>query len=287
MSVFGSLFTAVSGLSAQAQSIGMISNNIANVNTVGYKRTDAAFSSLVTSESRSVLYSPGSVRAVQNARIDQQGILQQSNSSTDIALSGNGFFVVKRSATDSQAEPLYSRAGSFSEDASGILQNTSGFYLMGWPLDQDGGLPASQADIGSLVPVDVAFLGGLTQPTSSAALAVNLNAGEALDTYPVATGFTPDFTRGLRVYDSLGEGHDLTINFVKHESPTAIVTGAGDNLSLVNGPITGQTVNGYTFATGDSFDITIPSASPATTTITVGATTSMADILAQINAITR
>jgi flagellar hook protein FlgE len=172
MSVFGSLFTAVSGLSAQSQSIGMISNNIANVSTIGFKRTDAAFASLVTSASRSTVYSPGSVRAIQNARIDQQGILQQSNSATDIAMSGNGFFIVKGSTTDPLSEPLYTRAGSFSEDSTGVLQNPGGFYLQGWPLDQDGNLPASRADVASLVPVDVAFLGGLTAATTTASLAV-------------------------------------------------------------------------------------------------------------------
>ena len=133
MSVFGSLFTAVSALSSQSQSLSMISNNIANVNTTGYKRTDAAFSSLVTSSGRSTTFSPGSVRAVQNARIDQQGILQQSASSTDVALSGNGFFVVQQ-GTSFGSEPLYTRAGSFTEDSTGILKNAGGFTLMGLSL---------------------------------------------------------------------------------------------------------------------------------------------------------
>src|SRR3954464_13459090 len=100
MSIFGSLFTAVSGLSAQSDAIGMISNNIANVSTVGYKRIDTAFSSLVTTNSATVSYSPGSVISAQTPTINQQGILQQSASPTDIAISGNGFYVVKSSTTD-------------------------------------------------------------------------------------------------------------------------------------------------------------------------------------------
>lgn len=263
MSVFGSLFTAVSGLSAQSQSMGMISNNIANVNTVGYKRTDAAFSSLVTTEGRSTIFSPGSVRTVQNARIDQQGILQQSSSSTDIAISGNGFFVVQRT-TDTGSEPLYTRAGSFSEDATGVLQNTSGFYLMGWPLDQDGQLPASQADISSLVPVDVAFLGGLTQPTTQAHLAVNLDANETQSSYPLSTSWSPDFTRGLRVYDSLGESQDMTINFKKIVTPTALSVGTID----ISG-ITGNMDQTPPFAPGDSFDITVGGVGPTTIPLNV------------------
>lgn len=227
MSLFGSLFTGVSALTAQSQSMGMISNNIANVNTVGYKKREAAFSSLVTSESRAARYTPGSVIARAAQKIDQQGAIQQTNSTTDIAISGNGFFVVQRAA-DGLQEKLYTRAGSFSEDASGALRNTAGFYLMGWPLDQDGNLPAGQADISALRPVDVAFLGGLTRPTTNGELAINLNAAEAKESYPVSSTATPDFKRALRVYDSLGTGQDIEFQFTKHTSPTAYArTGVG------------------------------------------------------------
>lgn len=277
MSVFGSLFTAVSGLSAQSDSISMISNNIANVNTVGYKKTDAAFESLVTSQSRSTAYSPGSVISVQNARINQQGILQQTTSSTDIAISGNGFYVVKSSATDPLAEPLYTRAGSFSEDATGVLRNTSGFYLQGWPIDQNGALPAGQANVSSLVPVNVSFLGGLTQPTTQAALGLNLKSSETPASYPVATGFSPDFTRAIKVFDSLGAGHDLTVNFKKMTSPTANITGNQD-LANVTGNIAGQV---GTITSTDSFTIQV-NGNPAVTITTNGST---ADLLAQINAV--
>ena len=260
MSVFGSLFTAVSGLSAQSQALGMISNNIANVSTVGYKRTDASFSSLVTTETRSTLYSPGSVRAVQTARINQQGILQQSSSATDIAISGNGFFVVKGD-TSGLSEPLYTRAGSFSEDASGILRNTSGYYLYGWPLDQNGNIPAGSADTSSLVPVDVAFLGGLTQPTTAAALALNIDSKEDSANYPIPSGAVADFSRSLTVYDSLGSGHELTMNFNKVKSPTATAAGVND-LNAYSGLLS----NNPGLAATDTFDITVAG---VTTTITL------------------
>jgi flagellar hook protein FlgE len=228
MSVFGSLFTAVSGLSAQAQSMGMISNNIANIATVGYKRTDAAFSSLVTSSSRSTLYAPGSVKASQNQRIDLQGILQQSASATDLAISGNGFFIVKAS-TDPSAEVLYTRAGSFSEDQSGNLTNTAGFNLFGWPLDQSGNIIGSTTSTSALVPVNVAFPNGLTQPTTEMALTANLDANQVVN-----TSTSPDFSRDITVYDSLGNGHTISINFKKQAS--ALPTAAGNiDTSLVNG----------------------------------------------------
>lgn len=254
----------------------MISNNIANVSTVGYKRTDAAFSSLVTSASRSSLYSPGSVRAEQRARVDQQGILQQTGSTTDVAISGNGFFVVKR-VVDPAAEPLYTRAGSFSESAAGVLQNTAGFFLYGWPLDQDGNLPSSQADISSLVPVDVAFLGGLTQPTSTAQLALNLKSTQAQAAFPVTAGFSPDFSRGIRVYDSLGASQDVTLNFKKHVSPTATTTGTTD-LSAIEGPLDGQ----LGITAGDAFDIDVGA---NTATVTITANMDLGGLLSTINAL--
>ncbi|TVQ85156.1 MAG: flagellar hook protein FlgE [Micavibrio sp.] len=227
MSIFGSLFTAVSGLASQSQSISMISNNIANVSTVGFKRTDAAFSSLVTTANNSTAFTPGSVRTVQKGRVDQQGILQQSNSATDVAISGNGFFVV-RNDLGVNGETLFTRAGSFAEDQNGILRNSAGFFLMGWPLDQDGNLPGAQADISSLVPVNLDTLSSLAQPTTRGALGLNLNANQTQTAYPVAAGTQPDFTRNLRVFDSLGSAQDLTINFVKHASPTATVTSTVD-----------------------------------------------------------
>jgi len=282
MSVFGSLFTAVSGLEAQSSSIAMISNNIANVNTTGYKRTDAKFASLVTSSGRSTAYSPGSVRSIQSAQVTEQGILQQTSSETDIAISGNGFFVVN-SASDGTSEPLYTRAGSFSEDSSGVLVNASGFYLMGWLLDQNGNLPASQADISSMSVVDVSFLGGLTLPTTTASIAMNLKADEDDNSYAIATaaGFSPSFSRSIKVYDSLGEGHDLSVNFIKMRSPTAIATGSTIDLRELTGAMSNTAP--FTPAAGpvyQQFSVTIAG---QTLTITLDDTTSVSDMIKDIN----
>src|SRR5690606_20980729 len=126
MGLFGSLFTGVSALFAQSQTTAIISNNIANINTTGFKRSEAAFQSLVTSESRLSRYSPGTASINRIQRVSLQGSTQQSASSTDASISGNGFFPVKRAATDVQ-EFLYTRAGQFAEDSQGLLTNASGF----------------------------------------------------------------------------------------------------------------------------------------------------------------
>lgn len=275
MSIFGSLFTAVSGLSAQSASLSMISNNIANTSTVGYKRTDAAFSTLVTDESHNNYYTPGSVQATQNQRIDQQGILQQSSSNTDIALSGNGFFVVKGSTTDAASPTLFTRAGSFSEDANGQLKNTAGFYLYGWPLDQNGNLPASQGSISSLVPVDLSSVSGKATATTSGALNLNLSATAALATYPTTSTTAPSYTTSLKVYDSLGAEQNMKVEYTHIESPTAIARGTTD-LSTISGDLAGQ--NG--FSNTDTFDVTV-GATTATMTLDGG----MSKLLSDLNAV--
>lgn len=233
MSLFGSLATGVSALTAQSQSLGMISNNIANVNTVGYKRVDADFSSLVTAESRASRYTPGSVNANTVGRVTEQGGIRQTNTGTDMAISGSGFFPVQRTNEGSQ-ETLYTRAGAFSEDKEGFLTNTSGFYLMGWALDQNGDfVENSIADLSSLTPIDLSSLGGVAQSTSNAELAMNLNSEEDEASYPLGTNAANDFSRGLRVYDSLGGAQDVSVEFYKVQSPTAnAVSVLGTDLEL-------------------------------------------------------
>ncbi len=251
MGLFGSLFTGVSALFAQSQNTAIISNNIANVNTTGFKRSEAAFNSLVTTESRLARYSPGTVSINRLQRVDAQGSIQQTSSGTDGSIAGNGFFPVKRS-TDFGQPFLYTRAGQFSEDAEGLLRNASGFVLYAWPIDADGNLPANQGDLTSLVQADVAFLGGLTRPTTSAELAINLNANQERTTYtdlgpaPAPQGVLADgaahFTRGLTVFDSLGGGQTLTLEFhhiypptVASISNTGVILNRDTDLSLVPG----------------------------------------------------
>lgn len=236
MSLFGSLFTGVSALSAQSQSMGMISNNIANVNTIGYKRNVANFSDLVTQEGRSTAYAPGGVRASTQTTINQQGILQQTGSSTDAAVSGDGFFVVKRALTGTQ-ETLYTRAGSFTEDARGFLRNANDFYLYGWRLDDNGNLPPGNADVNTLQPVDVAFLNGITAPTTQAEAQINLDANQATG------GGTPHFSRAITVYDTLGGPQQLFMEFTKTASNTwemDVLDGASASggTSVIGGPTT-------------------------------------------------
>ena len=107
MSLFAALFSGVSGLNANAHAMGIISDNIANVNTVGYKVTNARFSTLVTESATSTRYSPGGVISKPLTDFNRQGLMQSSSSQTDIAIAGNGLFVVNELANPTASSGQY------------------------------------------------------------------------------------------------------------------------------------------------------------------------------------
>src|SRR4051812_17115474 len=124
MSVNGALFAGVSGLKAESSTLGVISNNISNANTVGYKAGSGDFSTLVTNVNGSSDFSPGGVLAKPVQHLDAQGLLQASSSNTDVGITGRGFFVVANqlSAAGSVSSTTprdFTRAGSFTLDKSG------------------------------------------------------------------------------------------------------------------------------------------------------------------------
>ncbi|MEX2649225.1 MAG: flagellar hook protein FlgE [Alphaproteobacteria bacterium] len=228
MSLFGSLFSGVSGLAAQSQAMAMISDNISNVNTVGYKATTARFETLVTGNGSADVYSPGGVRSTPFRLVSQQGLIQASASPLDIALQGNGFFVVRPDAS-AEAETLYTRAGSFRPDSLGNLVNVQGLFLQGWPLDADGRLPGeignttnptSSADLGSLETVSVQAINGVAASTTEVTMGANLRATQAILTGPlqstVSLGLTSSTDLGLTAGDQIdftSGGNSLTATY--------------------------------------------------------------------------
>lgn len=186
MSVYGALYSAVSGLKAQSTSMGIISDNISNANTVGYKGNSAAFSTLVTAPPSRGSYSPGGVLASTVQNIDRQGLLQASASGTDLAITGKGFFATA-AAIDADGrvplgvERLYTRAGSFNVDKSGNLVNTAGGYLLGVPVDT-GVDPATVALLptSELRAINVGSITGSARGTSTISLGANLPATDSV-----------------------------------------------------------------------------------------------------------
>ena len=134
MSILGAMYTAVSGLNAQSRSLGNISDNIANSQTVGYKKVDTRFSDIITISNKS-LNLPGGVVASPYYANALQGNINQTQSTTNLAVSGNGFFVVSRptdqngTTTTFNALPYYTRAGDFEVNRDGYVVNGGGYYL--------------------------------------------------------------------------------------------------------------------------------------------------------------
>ncbi len=216
MSLFGSLYSGVSGLGAQSRAMSMISDNVANVNTTAYKGAQAQFSSMVTRQDSINSYSPGGVRSMGKLTIGNQGLIQNSNSPTDAAISGAGFFVVNTTA-DGAGEQLYTRAGSFAPDFLGNLRTPAGQYLQGWLLDAN----ETVVDVNNVTTVNVGIVNGLATATNEVRIGANLNADRAehVGAYAVddmATGVVePHFSRSIQVYDSLGRPQSLTMGFLK------------------------------------------------------------------------
>ncbi len=202
MSLFGSLFSGVSALNAQSQAMAMIADNISNVNTVGYKASTARFETLVTSSAGDGAFTPGGVRARTLALVDRQGLVQASTSSTDLAIAGQGFFVVN-SLADGTGTTLFTRAGSFRPDSLGNLVNSAGFFFQGWPLDAAGRLPGTSgnvtnttsfADLASLSTVNVNSISGVAAGTTEVAMGANLTASQAAFAGPQVISGTQSIT---------------------------------------------------------------------------------------------
>ena len=191
MSLYGALFAGVSGLKSQGSKLGVVSDNIANVNTVGYKQGSALFETLVTPNSGIRQYAAGGVIGGVRQLVDKQGLVQATDAPTDVAISGNGFFIVSPN-TDGSGTPLYTRAGSFRQDNLGNLVNAQGYYLRGWPLDRNGRLPGevgntnttSSANLDSLSVINVESGSGVASSTTSIEIGANLKSSETI--YPGA-----------------------------------------------------------------------------------------------------
>ena len=260
MGLFGALFTGVSALSAQSQATSIISNNIANINTTGFRRSEAAFASLVTTESPNAAFSPGTVTANRIQRVDEQGPITQSASGTDVSITGNGFFAVRSSPEDNSSDPfLFTRNGQFSENAQGFLTNSAGFFLYGFPVDVSGELPPDQGDLDSLVPINVGFSSGLTLPTNNAELALNVDSREPQTLLSDLGSTQIDFSRGLTVFDSLGNAQNLDLEFTRTFGPFATSVSTRGQLSA-----TDEVVNDLGLTAGDQFTISADGGPPRT-----------------------
>ncbi len=214
MSLYGVMRTGVSGMNAQANRLSTVAENVANVNTTGYKGASCEFSSLLLTECPGG-YESGAVLTNVRHHISNQGTLSNSTSLTDLAVSGNGFFLV----SDQNSQPLLTRAGNFVPDDNGNLVNAAGFNLLGYRLDPDQ--PNMTVNgYTNLTEINLEALALSAAPSTRGAFTANLPSG-ATDVDPAdlpsanAAGAQYTAKSSLITYDNLGGQVTLDIYFSK------------------------------------------------------------------------
>lgn len=214
MSLYGMMKTGVSGMNAQANRLSTVADNIANSSTNGYKRARTEFSTLVIPSTQGAYNSGGVITTVRNA-ISVQGALQYTTSVTDLAIKGNGFFVVQ----DSAGQPALTRAGSFVLDDQGQLVNAAGFRLLGYSFAN--GTPAATANgYAGLEPVTITQSELVATPSRNGVFAGNLPLDAeivAAANLPSANGAGAQYSAktSLVAYGNLGEKVLLDVYFTK------------------------------------------------------------------------
>ena len=244
MSILGAMFTAVSGVNAQSRSLGHISDNIANSQTTGYKRVETRFETLITVSNQN-LHSPGGVIASPYFANGVQGNITQTQNTTNLAVTGNGFFVVSRAsnqtATQTTFDALryYTRAGDFEVNRDGYLVNNGGYYLNGWEVDPETGIPNTSV----VSPIQISQVIDEPTPTEEIEFVGNLPANA--DVNPTS----PLPPTSVQVFDALGNPHNVSLVWTKRADNLWMLDIQADDSTLdpVSGTISG--VNDQTAVT--------------------------------------
>ncbi len=224
-----SFYTALTGLNGAQSDISATSNNIANVGTTGFKRSRAEFGDIfATSPLQNSSSSIGSGAILKGIKQQfTQGNIASSLNALDLAISGQGFFALKPSLTSSQT--VYTRNGSFNVDNDRYVVDSSGQYLLTYPVNTDGSVTAK--DLDSAVPLKLPVTSGDPNATSNIQLGVNVPADA-----PVVTNL-PKFANGyvfdpsdaesytnstsITIFDDLGNPTIATIYFIKTQNASA------------------------------------------------------------------
>jgi flagellar hook protein FlgE len=222
---------ALSALNATSDAIDVVGNNLANLNTTGYKATQVQFSDMMA-QSLGGAINPaqiglgvGQIGTISNYT---QGTISTTGVGTDVAIQGNGFFILQNST----GQTLYTRDGSFQVDSSGNLIDSNGSYVQGYlatngVVNTGGALANLQVPIGSVMPATA---------TGNVGLTVNLDSSTAVN---------GTYSAPIQVIDSLGQTHTLTVTFTKEANnswnydvtiPNADTVGGAGSTSVLSGP---------------------------------------------------
>ncbi|MGB1066901.1 MAG: flagellar hook-basal body complex protein, partial [Paracoccaceae bacterium] len=224
-----SFYTALTGLNGSQADIAATSNNIANVGTTGFKRSRAEFGDIfATSPLQNSSSSIGSGSILKGVKQQfTQGNIAASLNALDLAISGQGFFALKPSLTSSQV--VYTRNGSFNVDNNRNVVDSTGQFLLTYPVNEDGSVTSKT--INDAVPLQLPVTSGEPKATSNIDLAINLPADAPVitdnpkfaDGYQFSSSDPESFTNStsLTIFDDLGNPTIATVYFIKTQAATA------------------------------------------------------------------
>ncbi len=235
MALSSSLYSGVSGLTTLGNAMTVIGANIANVNTVGFKASRVTFQDVL---SQSVATTSGTSQIGSGTALADisssfaQGSFESTDSATDLAISGEGFYVVRD--PNNEENEYYTRAGEFRFDKDGNFINPGGYIVRGWAVSQEDPT-ADIEDVGSITDIVLSSLTSSPSATDKITMITNLNAGATSKSATLATqwdGIDADgdgsyigensyeYQTTVKVYDSLGDTHDITIYYDKGSAST-------------------------------------------------------------------
>lgn len=286
-----SMYSGVSGLSAHQTKMDVVGNNISNVNTVGYKGSRVTFQEMLNQtmqNAKSPQENKGGINPMQiglgtkvgSIDVDHtQGNLQSTGIATDLAIEGNGYFVVNNGMRD-----LYTRAGSLSLDSNGNLINSAnGFQMQGWAADDDGNINTNVDISGINIPMGQ---GMPAEDTTEIAFGGNLSSNIEDGVYRRS---------GIDVFDSLGNQHTVDVDFLRQAYNT--MSGENDyvdgtetytvkaNQEIADPQMQGMTINFNQDSGEDKIDVGLGNNQVTVTTDYSSGDISVSDIEKEINSI--
>jgi len=254
---------ALSGLNAAQKDLDVTSNNIANVNTAGFKESRAEFvdvyaASLLASGKTKV---GDGVLTSEVAQQFSQGSINFTDNALDLAITGNGFF-----ATVPELDSLdtsYTRAGQFKLNDNNFVVNSAGGHLLGFPVNTDGS--SSSVALSTSTPIQIPTASGAPTQTSEVDIKMNLPAGDTIPsfTFDPSDPLTYNNSTSVTIFDSLGDSHVMTYYFIKSTANTWDMYSAVDDVlvDIPGGPINnGAGINGtqLTFTASGDFSAQDP-----------------------------
>ncbi len=229
MGVLSSLYTSISGIEANGTALGVISDNISNSNTIGYKTSRAEFSDIIAKSLKGELGGNQIGRGVTLSGVKQiftQGNMKQTDRPTDLAITGDGFF-----ALDGPNGRVYTRNGAFNFDKEGVLINSDGYKVLGFQADEKGDISTKLG----VIQLDRNILDA--KSTSEVKMFMNLDvrASAAQEDFNIEDPeATSSYSTGVTVYDTAGNAHTVTAYFTK----------TGDNTWAWNAVVKGDEIEG-------------------------------------------